>query len=98
MGLAVFATKAGTAFTCPTCQQVVSRSVVCPLGQVFTAPAIALHRGLGHTLALVGTELAVRCGDERLLVPLDAYKLTPQGTVVPVTPIGVKAPEGKGSR
>ena len=66
----MFATVSTVVLTCPTCKSGVSESVVTHVQCVFTAPVLALHRGVGHTLCLVGTRWVLRCGEDKVLTPV----------------------------
>lgn len=67
----MYLTVKGSAFTCPECASKVLETCVTHVQCVFTAPAMALHDGVGHTVVLVGdARWVVRCGSSRRLVPV----------------------------
>lgn len=66
----MYATLSPAVLTCPTCGEGVHEVVITHVQCVFTAPVLALHRGVGHTLCLVGTRWVLRCGEEKALHPL----------------------------
>lgn len=66
----MFATITPCVLTCPTCGLGVGEAAVTHVQCVFTAPVLALHRGVGHTLCLVGTRWVIRCGEDKVLTPL----------------------------
>ena len=58
-------------FTCPECGKVVTETVVTHVQCVFTAAALGLHLGTGHTSVLVGeARWVVRCGESKALRPV----------------------------
>lgn len=67
--MSVYLTCKPAAFTCDQCGALVKQAVVTHVQTVFTAPALALHRGVGHTVVLAGAQWVVRCGDSKVLRP-----------------------------
>lgn len=67
----MYLTVKTTGFTCPDCGEAVTSAAVTHVQCVFTAPAMALHDGVGHTVVLVGeARWVVRCGSRRVLTPV----------------------------
>jgi len=67
----VYLTVKNSDFSCPQCGEKVAETCVTHVQCVFTAPAMALHDGVGHTVVLVGeARWVVRCGHARVLAPV----------------------------
>ena len=97
----MYLTVKGAAFTCPSCAEQVRDTCLTHVQCVFTAPAMALHDGVGHTVVLVGdARWVVRCGNARTLHPVKLQAgpdkvLRDAGELAPPVPVPRKPVAGR---